>query len=193
MTFNANEKGLTEDMYISAAKALSCEVAAIKAIVMTETEITGPFDNKGRPSILYERHYFSRLTKGKYDVSHPEVSGPRYVKYGRISEQYTKLYKAMELDKEAAWRSASWGAFQIMGDNYPTAGFSSIGGFVEGMNTISGQLYAFVNHVKNIPALNNAIINKNWSRFARLYNGPAYKEKGYDVTMSNNYDRALHR
>ncbi|WP_034948182.1 N-acetylmuramidase domain-containing protein [Erwinia oleae] len=193
MTFNANEKVLTEDMYISAAKALNCEVAAIKAIVMTETEIRGPFDDQDRPTILFEKHYFSRLTQKKYDASHPTISGPATMDYGTFSSQYKKLYAAMELDKLAAYKSASWGAFQIMGENYSSSGYSDIISFVKGMETIGGQLFAFVNHVKNTPVLLHSLQSKNWSAFARYYNGPGYKKNKYDAKMGRNYEKSLHQ
>ncbi|RRW66917.1 DUF3380 domain-containing protein [Pantoea dispersa] len=182
---------VTDGMYISMAKALNCEPAAIKAVVMSETK-QSPFDASGRPTILYERHYFSRLTNKKYDKSHPDISGEPYEVYGKFSEQYGKLNKAIALDRTAALQSASWGAFQIMGSNYATSGYANVEAFVQGMNTISGQVYAFVNHVSHTPVLLNAIRTKNWASFARHYNGKNYKQNDYDVKLSRNYDYALH-
>jgi len=192
LNFNTDVQELTEEMYLSAAKALNCEVAAVKAVVITESKVTGAFDAQRRPTILYERHYFSSLTNGKYDKSHPEISGPRYQHYGKFSIQYDRLNKAIALDRQAALKSASWGAFQIMGNNYKTAGYESIEKFVEGMNTITGQVYAFVNHISNTPVLLNAIRNKNWAKFSYYYNGSGYKEKHYDTQMAANYNYALH-
>lgn len=182
---------VTDEMYISMAKALNCEPAAIKAVVMSETK-QSPFDASGRPTILYERHYFSRLTNKKYDKSHPDISGEPYEVYGKFSEQYDKLNKAIALDRTAALQSASWGAFQIMGSNYATSGYANVEAFVQGMNTIFGQVYAFVNHVSHTPVLLNAIRTKNWASFARHYNGKNYKQNDYDVKLSRNYDYALH-
>lgn len=183
---------VTDEMYVSMAKALNCEPAAIKAVVMSETK-QSPFDASGRPTILYERHYFSKLTDQKYDKSHPDISGKPYEHYGKFSEQYDKLNKAIALDRSAALQSASWGAFQIMGSNYSTSGYANIEAFVQGMNTISGQVYAFVNHVSHTPTLLNAIRTKNWASFARYYNGKDYKKNNYDVKLSRNYDYALHQ
>lgn len=192
LNFNTNARELTEEMYVGIAKSLNCEVAAIKAVVITESKITGPFDQKGRPTILYERHYFMALTNGKYNASHPDISGPRYQHYGKFSIQYERLNKAIELDRQAALKSASWGAFQIMGSNYATAGYSSVESFVQGMNTLSGQVYAFVNHISRTPVLLDALRTKNWAKFACYYNGSGYKEKNYDTQMATNYDYALH-
>lgn len=179
----------SQDQLVEAAKGLGCEVAAIKAVVLTETP-RGAFDDQGRPSILYERHYFHRLTKGKYD-SDPVLSNKDSGGYGKYSAQYGKLNKAIALDKSAALQSASWGAFQIMGENYKAAGFASVDDFVQGMGTMQGQLNAFVTFIKNTPPLQTALQNKHWATFARTYNGPKYKKNDYDTKLANNYQIAL--
>ena len=55
---------LTEKDYRDAAFQLGCEVAAIKAVAYTETAGAG-FDSQDQPTILFERHIFSRLTGGR--------------------------------------------------------------------------------------------------------------------------------
>ena len=77
LSLDTTASAVTDEMYVSMAKALNCEPAAIKAVVMSETK-QSPFDSSGRPTILYERHYFSRLTNHKYDATHPEISGKPY-------------------------------------------------------------------------------------------------------------------
>ena len=125
--------GIGEEELNAAAVRLDCETAAVKAVVATELGIRGAFDEQGRPTILFERHVFSRLTNGRYDRSDPDISNPASGGYGRFAEQYPKLERAKKLDKAAALKSASWGAFQIMGENYATAGFGSVDGFVAAM------------------------------------------------------------
>ncbi|WP_049854687.1 N-acetylmuramidase domain-containing protein [Dickeya fangzhongdai] len=179
---------VSEELYLNAARELNCEVAAIKAVVMTETALNSAFLSPGKPKILYERHYFHSLTQGRYDRSHPDISGLPYPAYGSYNLQYERLETAMTLDRKAALMSASWGAFQIMGRNYKTAGFDDIESFVSAMKNINGQVFAFINHIKNTPALLTALQNKDWEKFARLYNGPDYKKKEYDVIIRNNYN-----
>ncbi|MBW1252753.1 N-acetylmuramidase domain-containing protein [Pantoea allii] len=179
----------SNEQLTQAAKELGCEIAAIKSVVLTETP-RGAFDENGRPTILYERHYFHRLTNGKYD-SDPEISNKNSGGYGKFSAQYGKLNKAIALDKNAALQSASWGAFQIMGENYRAAGFGSVNDFVKSMETVQGQLDAFVNFIKNTPNLLPALQNKQWSTFARTYNGPKYRQNDYDNKLANNYQIAL--
>ncbi|WP_241639716.1 N-acetylmuramidase domain-containing protein [Rosenbergiella epipactidis] len=179
----------SQQQLVEAAKSLRCEVAAIKAVVLTETP-RGAFDNDGKPTILYERHYFHRLTSGRYD-SDPVLSNKHPGGYGKYSAQYGKLNRAIILDKKAALQSASWGAFQIMGENYKAAGFSTIEEFVKNMETVQGQLDAFVNFIKKTPPLQSALQNKQWSTFARVYNGPDYKSNAYDNKLANNYQLSL--
>ena len=141
---------ITADDYIIAASQLNCEVAAIKAVAQTESP-RGAFQDflgKKMPSILYERHYFKRLTGGKYNKSHPILSGPRG-NYGLYSAQYKKLLEAMSLDEEAALKSCSWGKFQIMGANYKNCGYSNVKEMIkELVKNEKIQLIQFVNFIK---------------------------------------------
>jgi peptidoglycan hydrolase-like protein with peptidoglycan-binding domain len=180
--------GLSEATYVDMAARLRCETAAIKAVVETEVAIRGAFDGDGRPTILYERHKFSRHTGGRYDATHPDLSNPVGGGYGRFSEQYPKLERAMKLNSSAALKSASWGAFQILGENHVQAGHATVEAFVAAMKSgILAQAEAFVTFVLANRTLLSALRARNWSTFARIYNGPAYKKFAYDDKMRSNY------
>lgn len=186
------EKAVIEESdYISAANYLGCEVAAIKAVAITETGSSGSFfstiGDDAVPAILFERHYFHNLTNGVYDTSHSEISNSSGGGYGQYSAQYRKLVAAYKLSPSSALKSASWGRFQIMGINYASAGYSSVEEFVEDISSSEkNHLKAFVNFIKNDPNLLIAIVNKDWLAFALGYNGP--NQQGYDTRMSDNYD-----
>src|ERR1700752_4426941 len=47
-----------------------------------------------RPQILFERHMFRKYTNGRFDGAAPGVCGPAGG-YALLSEQYTKLEKAL--------------------------------------------------------------------------------------------------
>ena len=186
--------GIPQARLVEAARQLACEVAAIMAVVETEVGIRGPFDSAGRPTVLFERHYFSKLTQGKYDKANPDIANPVAGGYGKFSEQYPKLERAAKLDRQAAWKSASWGAFQIMGANHVQAGHASIDSFVAAMQkSVLGQLDAFVAFVKGSASLQRALRTRNWTAFAKEYNGPSYAANHYDVKMRDNYNRLAHR
>jgi hypothetical protein len=186
----ANPQSLSDDDYVNAAHELHCEAAAIKAIAATETGAEGAFDSQGRPSILFERHYFHRLTQGRFDKSDPDISNPHAGGYGRFSEQYPKLDRAIKLDRDAALKSASWGKFQIMGDNYKEAGYSSVGAFVDAeKRSVQDHLSALVSYIKADPAMLRSLQQKDWAGFASRYNGPNYRQNDYDTKMRQNYEK----
>ena len=186
---NNPKRGLTEEDYNAAATQLKVEVAAIKAVA--EVETTGnAFDKEGRPRILFERHYFHRLTGGKYDKKNPNISNKKAGGYGKFSAQYGKLERAYQLDANAALRSASWGRFQIMGDNYQSAGFNTVKKFVLAMTQSELEhLKAFTNFVEHNKSMLKALQDKDWAGFASKYNGAGYKKNDYDTKLKAAYER----
>jgi hypothetical protein len=180
--------GLSDADYSSAATSLGVEIAAIKAVAEVETSGKA-FDESGRPRILFERHYFHRLTSGKYSAKHPDISNATAGGYGKFSAQYGKLKQAFKLDPDAALSSASWGRFQIMGDNFRAAGFTSVKAFVIAMTTAESEhLKAFTSFVASNKAMLAALRKKDWAAFAAAYNGPGYKKNNYDTKMEAAYN-----
>lgn len=183
------KQGLDQQSYESAATLLDVEVAAIQAVAEVETSGKA-FDEQGRPRILYERHYFHRLTHGRYDHLHPDISNALRGGYGKFSAQYGKLEKAFALDPAAALQSASWGRFQIMGKNFHAAGFSSVQWFVLALTrSEANHLQAFASFVKANKIMREALKKKDWATFAKGYNGSSYKENKYDTKLEQAYKR----
>jgi hypothetical protein len=121
---------LTEQDFQRAAERLQCDVPAIKAVAFVESRGDG-FYSDGFPVILFERHIFRKLTQGRYNKSHPEISGPAG-NYGKAGQhQRDKFNEAFGLNPDAAMKSCSWGKFQIMGFNHEACGFSTVGAFVD--------------------------------------------------------------
>ena len=188
-----------------AAKKLGVELSVIRAVFQTETE-GQTYTKDGRIKILYERHYFSRFTHGKYDKdrdisaptpfkgkTHKEkgkvVATPEIDRYGNLPNQYRRFEKAKKLDEEAAYSSISYGSFQIMGSNYKDAGYKSAKEFGDAMFSADEDkmLDAFTNYISANHAMRKALLNHDWATFARLYNGPGYKGNKYDTKMAENY------
>ena len=183
------ERGLSEADYVQAAADLGAEVAAIKAVAEVETAGEA-FDDMGRPRILYERHYFHRLTNGRFDKNHPTLSNKSSGGYGKFSAQYGKLEEAYQLDPAAALKSASWGRFQIMGSNHAAAGHATVQEFVDALaRSEAAHLRAFVAFVGANATMKAALQKKNWAAFAKAYNGPGYAKNEYDTKMANAYAR----
>jgi hypothetical protein len=187
--FSGPATRLTDADIDQAGAALGVSRAHVLAVCEVETGVQGAFDANGRPTILFERHYFHRLTGGMFDVQAPDLSDAKPGGYGKYSMQYPKLMRAVLLDRAAALRSASWGAFQIMGDNHKICGFDSVESFVSAM--VSGEaahLKAFVAFVKH-SKLDDELRRGDWAAFARGYNGPGYKDNRYDEKLADAFRR----
>lgn len=178
---------ISEEAFRVAAANLGCEVAAIKAVAKVEAP-KGPFLDTGEPPVLFERHIFHRQTSGKWSASHPSISNPRAGGYGKESEQHNRLQLAAGLDRDAALKSASWGAFQIMGFNHVAAGHLTLQGFINAMyRDADSQLQAFVSFIRSDKRLLDAIRAKDWVTFARIYNGPGYAAHNYHGRIADAY------
>jgi hypothetical protein len=184
---NANAPMLSQADYETAAAELGVETEIIQAVAAVETRDTA-FDSQGRPKILFEAHYFQRFTGKKFATTHPHLSQPNdsgSAKYYSW-DQWSRMYEAMTLDYQAAWKSASWGRFQIMGANHTVCG-RNIYNFVDAMfNSEQMHLKIFMEYCKGVNIVRH-LKTKNWTDFALVYNGP--HQKGYDTKMASEYAR----
>jgi len=181
LEFSGPATPMTDSDIERAAAEIGCAVAAVRAVV--EVESKSGFLPDTRPVILFERHYFSRLTGGKYDASNPGISNPSWGGYGTSASQYDRLADAIKLDRKAALKSASWGAFQIMGENHKAAGYDDVESFVAAMvKSEAAHLDAFVKFVKK-KGLADELVRRDWAGFARGYNGAQYAANKYDTKL----------
>lgn len=187
---------ITAADWTGAAWFLGVEEAIIKAVSEVESPRGGYF-NDGQVSILYERHWFHRLTKGKFDgqrapnmsSKHSLLSDPKGGGYGPYSAQHPKLQAAAALNREAALKSASWGKFQILGVNWNRAGYETLQSFINGMinGGESEHLRAFCCYVRSSDELHQAFRDKDFRTIARLFNGPGFAANKWDVKIAAAY------
>ena len=190
MTSQALPPALTDADFLAAAASIGCEVAAIHAVALIEAGGYG-FLMSGRPKILFEAHLFSRLTAHVYDRTNPDISSPVWNRalYVGGEGECDRLAKAATLNRDAALKSCSWGKFQILGSNYAACGFDSVQSFVTAMYQGEGpQLQAFVAFVKS-QRLDRFLVTRDWTSFARGYNGPGYAQNQYDIKLGEAYDK----
>lgn len=191
---------LTEKDYVEVASRLGIEVAVIKAVVEVEA---GPshqgFFKAGLPLINFDMSMFRKfagkngINLSKYNKSHSVVfSRPNAARYGSTqAAQQERLRVARTIDKDTAIQGCFWGMFQIGGFNWKRCGCSSIDEFVERMSLSEReQLELFADFITNSGMLPH-LKSKNWSAFARMYNGNSYASRGYHTRLANAYRKHL--
>ena len=176
---------LTMQDYRNAAARLVVRPSTILAFA--EVEAMGAGFQNGKPKLLFEPHIFCRLTKARFSEAHPTISYSRWgtLPYPKgLEERYEQLIVAVGLDPWAAFCSASYGKFQIMGSNHEACGYDTPWAFAVAMAYDEPtQLKAFESFVRTsglLPAMRACL----WAEVAERYNGPAYAKNRYDVKLA---------
>ncbi|MDX2149847.1 MAG: N-acetylmuramidase domain-containing protein [Bryobacteraceae bacterium] len=183
MTFKGLGRPFGDDGMARSSQALGVTAAEIWAVLTVETRGFGMLPDR-RPMILFERHIFHRLTGGKFDAVNSNISSPHAGGYAGGAAEYQRLEAAMQLDRDAALKSASWGIGQVMGMNHQAAGFATVGEFVTAMvRNEESQLLAMGNFIRN-GGLAPALQRQDWVAFARGYNGKDFKRNDYDSRLA---------
>ena len=179
---------LSESDVARAAQLLGVDEAAVRAVIEVEAASYG-FDARGRPRILFEPHIFWRELGPGILRSEAKEAGLAYPRWRRdyprtMDARYAQLARAIQIDRTAALKSASWGLGQIMGFNYRLAGFDTVDAFVAAMKESEGaHLMAMAQFIKN-RGLDGALRRHDWAAFARGYNGPGYAKNKYDARLA---------
>lgn len=180
-----------------AAALIGCDLPALLAVLEVETSGDG-FLADGRPRILYERHVFHRLATDRalaaqWVQSHPDICNPKPGGYVGGAAEYSRLYRAVQLDPDAAVQSASWGLGQLMGFNWRLCGERSLLGFLLAVhNDEDVQLMLTAHCIRSLGAADE-LVRHDWAGFARIYNGPSYARNAYDTKLAAAFRRQSRR
>ncbi len=179
---------LTRADYEAVATRLGCEWEALAAVAKVESGPLGGFAPDGRLVILFERHLFSRKTNSRFDQSNPSVSNRTPGGYPRSQDdRWAQLTEAYALDPEAALQSASYGRFQVLGQNFPNLQKANAHEYVAKLaRSEKDQLDAFEGFIR-ANNLADELQRKDWTGFASRYNGPGYAANQYDTKMAEAY------
>lgn len=166
------------------AERIGCTTQQLRAVAKVESG-GAAFDADGHPKILFERHYFHRLTEGRWSVAN--FSNPKGGGYSEDS--WEKLAQAACRDPWAAFQSASWGRFQIMGAHWKALGYASPLEMAWTMREgEAGHYDALVRFVKaNGLSDEMACIStdpKDNEAFASKYNGPRFRQFDYHTKIA---------
>jgi hypothetical protein len=161
----------------------------IWAVLSVETSGCGYLPDR-RPKLLFERHIFHHLTDGRFDNRDPDISQPTAGGYGAPgAHQYDRLAAAMQLDRNAALQSASWGMGQIMGENFKAAGFPNVEDMVAAMVASENDQLLAVAKFMLANGMGEPLRQQDWAGFARRYNGPNFARNDYDGKLHHFYQR----
>lgn len=194
----APNRSLQDSDFHDAARDLGVDVAVLRAVTAVEARGTGYIKGTDLPIILFEGHYFHRLTKGLYARDYPNLSYPKWdrSKYKGGRGEYDRLVQAIRINNanpEPALMSTSWGMFQIMGFNHAKVGFRSVVDFVNAMaESERAQLQAFVAFIR-AAGLADELRRHDWAAFAKAYNGPGYRANKYDSKLAGAFAAARAR
>ncbi len=170
---------ITDVEKITLARMFNIEPKALDAVMLVESSGSG-FNLDGTIKIQFEPSWFRKYT-GKKIINGVE---------GQHAE-WLAFQEAFAIDSHAALCSTSWGLGQIMGFNFKAAGFSTpeemIRDFKENeVNQVNGML----NFISSNGYAIRALREKDWSGFAKYYNGPQFEEFKYDTRLAAAYSQS---
>jgi hypothetical protein len=178
-----NREGLTV-----AAQHVDVEPAVLWSVVVVETSGCGFLPDR-RPSILFERHIFSARTQHRFDASHAAISGSAGGYGPPGAHQYERLAEAIACDRRAALESASWGLGQVMGFNAALAGFRNAEDMItQMMRSENEQILGMVRFMR-ASGMHTALQRRDWTAFARSYNGPGFATNRYHEKLAAAHTR----
>jgi hypothetical protein len=179
-------KALSAEGFAQVERDLGVGAAEIWTVIVVETRGYGFLKSK-LPTILFERHIFSRETGGAHDAAAPDISNSARGGYAGGQAEYDRLAKAGGLDENAALRSASWGLGQIMGFNAEELGYDSAGDMVSRMRRSEDAQLEGLKRFIIVNGLKGPLKSHDWAAFALRYNGPAYRDNRYDERLAAEY------
>lgn len=181
---------LTDADFKRVSEELGVEVAAIKAVVSIEAgaQMQG-FWAPGVPVINFDNTMFARYkSKAQSKAGAKGESVPAGLT-GYAKREWTLLINARKQNADGANMGTFWGMFQIGGFNYKVCGCESVNEFVKLMSySEAEQLELFAAFIINTGMLVD-LKAKNWSGFARKYNGASYARRGYHTKMAAAYKK----
>ena len=149
----------------------------------------GGWDDAGRLKCLYERHYFWKRIQIKIPFLSNPAPGGYTVDADRdgINDSWEKVADAAMRSPIAAFESASWGKFQIMGAHAKSLGYANAIEFVWALSRSERAHYDALARFIEVNGLVSPFrrLSTLWTAntaFARGYNGKG--QQGYDKKLA---------
>ena len=189
---------LTDNDILRFSKRYDIEPAAVMAVLDIEAgKFHQGFSEPRLPLINFDQKLFrQRLAKTGVKLSeiqkqYPELFvAPAISKYGtQQRKEHALLKQAREINDQLAVECTFWGMFQIGGFNWKKCGAPDVDIFVEEMSRSERDQLAMFGILLEKTGMLDSVRNKQWNRFARAYNGPSYKARGYDRRLASSYEK----
>lgn len=194
---NKSASAITEGELLTIAKLLGdTDTKRIKAVSFVESAGSGWF-NSGLPKILYERHYFYKLTSAAirnltgWFIGRTSGGYTTDVNNNGINDSWEKLAEAACKDPDAAFQSISIGKFQVMGAYYKELGYNHpIDMLWDARNSEYAHYRMLVGYITKVARMTSAYKKlstnpEHCREFALRYNGKAYEKNNYHIKLAN--------
>jgi hypothetical protein len=182
--FDASKmKRLEDDDLPRIGKAIGVGEDELHAFMEVEAAGSG-IDSKGRLKMLFEPHIFWRELGPGRNRDKAIRAGLAYARWKKSypKDSYPRLAAAMNIDREAALRSASWGLPQLMGFNAKLAGYDTAEAMVKDFTIDEdNHVEAMVRFIK-ARNLDDDLRRRDWRAVENGYNGGGFKG-AYAVKM----------
>lgn len=187
---NKHAKAISYTDIDQLAIRLGCTTRQIGAVADVESAGGGFFDS-GLPKALYERHYLWKRLKIKIPLlSDPSPGGYTMdADKDGLNDSWEKIADAAMRAPIAAFESASFGKFQIMGAWASRLGYANAIEFAYSMTQSErGHYEALARYIETFDlkrALRTLTANPETCRpFAAGYNGPNYAKGNYHIKLA---------
>lgn len=179
-----------------AAVDLRLEPALLLAVAEVESagKAYSVVKGKREPLIRFEGHYFDRRLdeekrtlarqKGLASPTAGAIANPR-----SQAARWRMVEAAAAIDAKATFESVSWGLGQVMGSHWAWLGYANVDALVaDARSGVAGQARLMMKYIDKA-GLTEALRKRDWTVFARGYNGPGYKQNAYDTKIAAAYRR----
>lgn len=186
--------------YREFAEKHSIDPLYLMAVAEVESAGSGILQD-GRPKILFEGHIFWRRLKvhgidpKKYVDHNTDILYPKWTRkhYKGGAREYDRIERAARIHEHAAYESASWGKFQVMGYHAKKLGYMDaldMAGYMH--KSEIDHLEAFIRYCYRTNLIDE-LQRQDSAGFAYGYNGPGYARNRYDEKIDKAYKRLKRR
>jgi hypothetical protein len=199
-----------KELVTSEAKRLNIDPAFALAIMSVESgkknfsDALNPIEGAGQPPVIrFEPHILNQQLAKSGNQTEPGKWGASKLVgrnvdgvscEGGQANEIACLNKAISINREAAFNSISMGMGQIMGFNSKLSGYNSAEEMFKRFSSSEGganaQILGMFKVIENSPVILKAAQSKNFSSFARFYNGASVgteKHSQYMAALQNAY------